>query len=326
MQVPGFTKVRMPEGVTIHEFGHNYFQGMIASNEFEESWLDEGINSYYDSVVTEEHYATMIELFGLRAEPFPLNRAQLGAGRYTDSIVTPSWGFLSNSSYGLNSYTRPAVTLRHMKNILGVETFNRAMRRFFQTWRFRHPSSADFEQVFREEVGPEFEWFLAQAFHSDRPLDYRIRTATSRTAKDSRGWFWEDNDEKVQIGPAHFHRGESEEEPADDDDDENELYRTEVIVERRGEFIHPVTVELVFADGERQRHQWDGSSRWVRYLETRSAKLVSAEVDPDHLMVLDIDPLNNSIRLETDKAPATKMVAHLVFWLQNLFELTAMVG
>ncbi len=329
MQLPGFTKVRAPEGVTIHEFGHNYFQGMVASNEFEESWLDEGINSYYDSVVMEDDYGAMIELFGLRAEPFRLNRAQLGAGRYTDAIVTPSWGFLSNGSYGLNSYTRPAVTLRHMKNILGVETFNRAMRRFFQTWRFRHPSSADFEQVFLEEVGPEFHWFLDQAFHSDRPLDYRVRTARSRKTKESRGWFWEDDGERIQIGPADLHRGEREmgtapEESEDEADEES--YRTEVIVERRGEFIHPVTVELVFEDGERTRHEWDGASRWIRYVETRPSKLVSAEVDPDHLLDLDIDPLNNSIRLESAEAPASKMVAHLVFWLQNLFELTAIVG
>ena len=329
MQVPGFTRVRAPEGVTIHELGHNFFQGMIASNEFEESWLDEGINSYYDSVVMEEDYGTMVELFGLRAEPFALNRAQLGAGRYTDPIVRPAWAFLSNDSYRINSYTRPSVTLRHMKNILGVETFNRAMRRFFQTWRFRHPSTADFEQIFLEDVGPDFNWFLEQAFHTDRTLDYRIRTAKSRQTKDPRGWFWQDDGERTRIGPADFHRGDRGRDAAEEVEEVEEeegMYRTEVVVERRGEFIHPVTVELVFADGERLRHEWDGVSKWIRYVETRASKLVSAEVDPDHLMDLDIDPLNNSFRLESARAPASKMVAHLVFWLQNLFELTAIVG
>ncbi len=112
----------------------------------------------------------------------------------------------------------------------------------------------------------------------------------------------------------------------DDDDGDNELYRSEVVVERRGEFVHPVTVELVFEDGERLRHEWDGESRWIKYVEIRESKLFSAEVDPDRVMTLDVDPLNNSIRLERDAKPAAKMLTHIVFWLQNLFELTAIVG
>jgi hypothetical protein len=61
-------------------------------------------------------------------------------------------------------------------------------------------------------------------------------------------------------------------------------------------------------------------------VEIRPSKLLSAEVDPDHIMSLDVDPLNNSIRLERNSTPAAKMLAHIVFWLQNFFELTAVVG
>ena len=330
--VPGFQKVRAAESVTIHEFGHNFFQGMIASNEFEEAWLDEGINSYYDSVVMDEHYGATIELFGLRAEPHDMNRMQLGAGRYTDSIVQPSWSYYSNGSYGLNSYSRPATTLHHMRNLLGEQVFDRAMRRFFQTWRFRHPSTEDFKEIILDEVDTDIGWFIDQAFHTDRTLDYRVRRARSRLTKDPQGWFWEEDGQKTFFGltdrhPMKSDEGESaEDEGNDDEEDENKLYRSEVVVERRGEFVHPVTVELVFEDGERLRHEWDGTSRWIKYVEIRPSKLLSAEVDPDHIMTLDVDPLNNSIRIERDSTPAVKMLAHIVFWLQNFFELTAIVA
>ncbi len=186
LAVPGFTKVRAAESVTIHEFGHNFFQGMIASNEFEEAWLDEGINSYYDSVVMDEHYGAAIELFGLRAEPHDMNRLQLGAGRYTDSVVQPAWSYYSNGSYGLNSYARPATTLHHLRNLLGEEVFARAMRRFFQTWRFRHPTTSDFKEIMLDEADSDIGWFLEQAFHTDRTLDYRVRRARSRLPRTHR--------------------------------------------------------------------------------------------------------------------------------------------
>ena len=330
LNLPGFDKVLAAESVTVHEFGHNFFQGMIASNEFEEAWIDEGMNSFYEMVVMDGYYGHMIDLFGLRSTSFDLSRLQLGDGRYSDSIVQPAWTYRSGGSYGLNSYSRPAVTLRHLENILGEETFARAMRRFFQTWRFRHPSTEDFKEIMLDEAGADLTWFLEQAFHTDRRLDYRIRTARSRPDKDPRGWFWDDDGQKTLLGVADRHESDAEDDAEDDDnddsDDEEEFYRTEVVVERRGEFIHPVTIEFVFEDGESVRYEWDGRSRWKKYVEVRQAKLVSAEVDPDHLLALDVDPLNNSIRLKKNRKPAAKMITHLVFWLQNLFQLTSMVG
>ena len=330
LNLPGFDKVLAAESVTVHEFGHNFFQGMIASNEFEEAWIDEGINSFYEAVVVEEHYRYMIQLFGLRVSSFELNRLQLGNGRYTDSIVQPAWSYRSGGSYGLNSYSRPAITLRHLENLMGEETFARAMRRFFQTWRFRHPSTEDFKQIILEEANTDINWFLEQAFHTDRGLDYRIRSARSREKEDPIGWFWDDDGQKTLLGVADRHESDTENEAEDDpdveSDDEEKLYRSEIVVDRRGEFIHPVTVELVFDDGEILRHQWNGRSRWKKYVEIRAAKLVSAEVDPDHLLVLEVDQLNNSIRLEADRKPAAKMITHLIFWLQNVFQLTSMVG
>ncbi len=319
-----FDGIRAPEMVTIHEFGHNYWMGMSASNEFEESWLDEGINSYYDMIITDEAYGdAQAELLGMKMSAFENYRASLGAGRYSDPIVRESWRFRNGGSYSFNSYPRSAVTLRHLENLLGTSTFHRAMRHFFQTWKFRHPSSADFECAIAEVAGRDLGWFFEQAFHSTRALDYGIRTATSTKVKKDRGYFWRDGErvlEKDEENEERRDAGEERDEKAPGD------YRTVVFVERFGEFVHPVAVEFAFADDHVERRAWDGQERWVRYEIVRPAKLVSAEVDPDDVMALDINRLNNSRLIEARSAPTAKIFVHFLFWMQNLLAATALVG
>jgi hypothetical protein len=316
----------MAELVTIHEFGHNFFQGMVANNEFEEAWIDEGINSYYEMVVMEETYGANIELLSLRAEPFDFNRMSMGA-RFTDSIVQPAWTYRSGGSYGLNSYARPAVTLRHMENLLGPETFHRAMRRFFQEWRFRHPSSADFERVMQEATTDDISWFLEQALHTPYTLDYSIRYASSRLVQEDRGWFWEEAGERVLRGSdQESSDGADGDASAGAEDTSEEMYHSEVIIERLGEFRHPVTIEMVFDGGEAVRREWDGGERWLKWVEVRPQKLASVEVDPDGILALDVNRLNNSRRMEPESAPARKVWVQLLFWLQNIFEAASVVG
>jgi len=315
--IPPFRAVRMLELVTVHEFGHNFFQGMIANNEFEEAWIDEGINSYYEMVVMEEAYGTDIELLGLKITPFDFNHFRLGGGRYTDSVVQPAWSYRSGGSYGLNSYPRPAVTLRHMEGLLGPQTFHRAMRRFFQEWR---------ERVMQEETSEDISWFLEQALHTPHTLDYAVRSASSRLMHEDRGWFWEEEGERVLRGDDAEGDDDGDAEDEIGDDDPEEMYHSEVIIERRGEFRHPVTVEMVFDDGETVRRDWDGDERWLRWVEVRPEKLVTVEVDPEHVLALDVNRLNNSRRMEPESTPARKVWVQLLFWFQNLFEAASLVG
>jgi hypothetical protein len=331
--LPPFEGIRVPEVVTVHEFGHQFFQGMIASNEFEESWLDEGINSYYEMVIMDEEYPETVRFLGLDVKSYELDRARLGSGRFTDPIVAPSWGFLSNMSYGINSYPRTAVTLRHLENLLGTETFDRAMRRFFQEFKFTHPTTEDFERSIQESTGLDLGWFFTQALHSTRRLDYGVRSVESRRVKKEAGVFWREG-ERVLEEPAEKGgfagllariRGEDSEDQEEGGDggegaDADEAtWKSVVTVFRYGEFIHPVTVEMRFEDGGELRRQWDGKDRWIRWTFTTDHELVSAEVDPDGKLALDLNRLNNSRRIEPDPWPRRKLVTKLLFWLQGLF-------
>lgn len=319
MNFPFLRGILTPEGVTIHEFGHNYWMGMIASNEFEESWLDEGINSYYDMIITDEVYGAEARFLGTEISAFENNRRALASARFSDPIVRESWKFRPGT-YGLHSYPRPAITLKHLENLVGSPAFHRAMRAFFQKWKFRHPSTADFEATFQEAVGKDLGWFFQQAFHTTAHLDYAVTRARSEKVKKPEGYVWQKG------GPVLVR----EEKPAKKGDKDREqeaaVYQSEVIVERRGEFVHPVTVELTFADGSRERREWDGQETWVRFVVERPTKLVAAEVDPDHVLALDTDRSNNGRWVEPKRAPAAKFLVDVWFWLQALLAATGIVG
>jgi hypothetical protein len=328
LALPPLREVLASEDVTIHEFGHNFFQGLIASNEFEESWIDEGMTSYYEMVVMEEEYASVARLLGHNIPPFDSNMSRLGEGRYSDPIVRASWQFAPGGSYGLSSYARPAVTLRHLEKLLGPEVFHRAMWRFFQTWRFRHPSTADFEKIMQESTDKDLSWFLSQALHSTATLDYRVRSATSKRVRDPEGHYWEagerkptGKDEKVKTKDE-----KTKEVGKDTKKDKDALYESVVVVDRAGEFVHPVEIEMVFEDGSKERRSWDGREVWTCWRVTRPSRLARADVDPDNLLALDVNRLNNSYRLVAKGAPASSLAAWLLFFVQNTLALVGFVG
>ena len=118
-----FDRILAPEGVVVHEFGHQYWQSMVASNEFEESWLDEGFNTYSTGRVMELVYGPwMVQAFGLRLGN--LESSQLGNSveRMFDRVRTPAWGYSSSSNYGFNSYQRTELTLRTLEALAGPQT------------------------------------------------------------------------------------------------------------------------------------------------------------------------------------------------------------
>jgi len=87
-------------------------------------------------------------------------------------------------------------------------------------------------------------------------------------------------------------------------------------IHRKENFIFPVEVEIKFDNGEKVRERWDGQDRWVRFEYQKRAKVVSAEIDPDHKIYLDRNNFNNSYTVEPNTAPGSKLVNYWVFVTQ----------
>ncbi|HJW17899.1 MAG TPA: M1 family metallopeptidase [Flavisolibacter sp.] len=123
--------------VTIaHEIGHNWFYGILASNERDHPWMDEGINSFYEKKYTESKYGPSSQEEELIF--------QTKALRHTDQPIETSSRQFSESNYGLVAYHKTAEWMAYLEERLGKEAFRKTMQQYFKDWQFRHPQPADF--------------------------------------------------------------------------------------------------------------------------------------------------------------------------------------
>ncbi|MCG9910432.1 MAG: M1 family metallopeptidase [Flavobacteriales bacterium] len=159
-------------GVSVHEAVHNWFYGVLATNEAKHPWMDEGFTTYASE-----------ELMDFLFEKNNPNR-QLGNYRqyfYLDSIgwreplCTHSDFYKTNTAFGINAYSAGAIFLNQLHYILGKEVFEAAMLRYFEEWKFKHPNPTDFIRVMEKSSGFVLLWYLEQFVHSTNTIDYGVK-------------------------------------------------------------------------------------------------------------------------------------------------------
>lgn len=405
-----------------HEFGHQYWYGMVATNEFEDAWLDEGINSYTEATVTGAllgRKTSVLNFPWANLSDASLQRMQYLLASDFDPVTRHAWQFRNEASYGAISYGKSATLLATLEGIVGTQTMNDAMRLWFTRYRFTHPTAEDFLRTI-EEAAIQNGRATALGYTptsgvpcTQLPLrelsDLTIAKALGDSSQLKRTFgvdqyhvivelpagahppclpFTQPNSDRPGIGVAHtgppddlralrqtmasqqissalkafavapttmtftsttlrafFNQavyGTQVLDYAVDSIDsspvqwwlpaESDLkakdktqYLDTVVLRRRGDFILPVTVEVVFSDGSSLRDSWDGVDRWKKFAYTRSGRIVSAEIDPDHIVPLDSDVLNNSITTAPNYLPTQKLAAIWVTLHQLAAQLAAWI-
>lgn len=316
----------MLEMVTVHEFGHQFWMQLVASNEFEESWLDEGFNTYSTGRIMDKTFgpSTMpLQMFGVNLwsclklpllTQESLDRAGHVSSPRRDNLVRRAWEYYDGSSYSLNSYMRTGVTLRTLEGVLGTPTMDRVMRAYHQRWRFRHPSSRDFQAVVNEVSGRNMDWFFDQFVFGNRVLDYAVASVTSVRQTTPMGFF----DKGGNVALTTRKDAEAADKKNDKDKAFKPDYLSTVKIGRLGDAIVPVEIEIRFTDGKVERRQWDGNYRWAKFTFLSKAEVDSVIVDPARKLQLDISYANNSWQKKYNSALSASWGAALLFWLQNL--------
>jgi Peptidase family M1 domain len=337
-----------------HEFGHQYWYGMVATNEFEDAWLDEGINSYTEIKVLSAILGRDTSAFNrsyANGGDNELQRLQYLLLPDYDPVTRWAFKFRNSDSYGGVTYGKSATLLATLEGLIGRDTMDEAMRTYFLRYRFTHPTTEDLlrtiEQVaiahgkaiatipkppvsstqttitpsefgspvnfpavtpFTMTGDPDYasalvtnsslRGFFNQAVYGTQILDYTV----DNISYDSLQWWLPEPSDKKNI-----------------------QYLSTVYLHRKGDFILPVTAEIVFDDGTRVRERWNGVDRWIKFTYTRNAKVISAEIDPDHIIPLDSNRFNNSYTTTSNPIPAHKLtniwlsfnqlVAQLVAWI-----------
>jgi aminopeptidase N len=285
--------VRAPEVEVIHEFSHQYWYGMVATNEAEEAWLDEGLTTYTTTKVLDSLYGprtSYASLGSIKVGMAELLRLQYRDEADTDPLARPAWQYLTNSAYQAVNYGKAACVLLTLEGLVGEERLRNALRAYFRRHRFTHPTGEDFAHVVEETTGQDLRAFFDQAVRGTQVLDYEVLSLDWDPVE----WFW----------PAAGAEGD--------------LFRSAVVVHRRGDFILPVEVEVRFDDGDTVREKWDGRDRWVRYTYDRKSRAVSAQVDPEGKVWLDRSLLNNGLAIASDSRATRKLANRWLFLTQLL--------
>ena len=297
-----FDGLRLPEAVVEHEFGHQYWYGMVATNEFEEAWLDEGINQYTECKVMDALYGRDVDTLNTRAatasERGTDHSSYIGVAEL-DPMTRRGWQFLNFNSYGGISYSKTAVVLLTLEHIIGEQKVREAQHVYFERYRFKHPTADDFMNTVNEVAGQNLDWYWNQAVRGTQVLDYSILSARSVRAD------WADKN-----APKKEKKGKTE-------------YISSLVVHRKGDFVFPVTLQVKFDNGETIREHWDGQDRWRRYTWQKKAELISAEIDPDHAILLDRDRFNNSWRRDSDSRATRKIAGYWMLLTQWFAQLLA---
>ena len=299
--------LRLPEMVTIHEFGHGYWYGIVGSNEFEEAWLDEGINSYSEMKAMDFYYGedrSMIDLGPIEIGDGDYQRLQFIPIFAWDPIVKNSWEFVSGGSYSSNTYSKAATTLKTLENFLGEEVMARVMRTYYEKWKFRHPRTDDFIAVAEEVSGQDLGWFFDQFLKTAGTLDYAVSSVRFREVDEPAGFFGGEF-----VAPKRETQGR--------DKDEEKVFRNEVVVQRKGKLFFPQEILAVFEDGEEIREKWDGRDRWRKFIYERPVKIQSASLDPENRILLDVNFFNNSKVMKPDRASPLKYALGLALKFQE---------
>src|SRR5262245_11004711 len=286
-------RVTTPEGVTVHEAGHQFWYGLVGNNEFEDAWMDEGFNTFSTARAIDQVYRPnflALRYFGGFVPwvfgDIPLGRETEGnrlAGYRrdgtTDAQATPSFRYFPATG-GSITYNKTALWLNTMERWLGWPTLQRIMLTHFARWKFRHPKPQDFFAVAHEVSGRDLGPFFDQVYRSSNAFDYGVQDL--RSAR------------------------------------EGDVYHTTVVARRYGEAIFPVDVVTVFRNGERVTEHWDGVDRWKLYVYDRPAQALTAQIDPERVLLLDVNYTNNSMTLEPKGGPAATRAAFAwMVWLQD---------
>ena len=257
---------RVDEALVVHEIGHIYFYGILANNELDAAWMDEGFTTFqtdwYKLTKYGEHglqnpnwYERLTPRYTIleaqRHKIFPLMRQGYG-----EAIAKPAYEF-ENDYYAM-VYRKASLVIWALRYVVGEETFDQILKQYFTEWGFRHVNADRFIQVCEDVSGQELDWFFEEWLYSNKICDYRF--AGMKTAVDPSGGG----------------------------------YLTELHIERKGEIIMPLEVIFTFDDGSTQTARISGRLRTIKHTYSFPEKPKSAVINPDN-EIMDINLADNFI-------------------------------
>ncbi|MEY4991372.1 MAG: hypothetical protein RI948_238, partial [Bacteroidota bacterium] len=184
------------EVVIVHEVGHNWFYGILGSNERVHGWMDEGLNTLNEMRYVQTKYPDNTRFSDMVAG----GRFHLGDLDHHDSgdimyrtlasfgldqpLETHSDDF-SSFNYGAIMYQKTGVIFFYLMDYLGAEKFDAAMSAYYQQWKFKHPQPADLQKTLETQTGKDLSWLFKDLIQTTKHIDYKIASVKPMLKKGS---------------------------------------------------------------------------------------------------------------------------------------------
>ncbi|MBR9922327.1 MAG: M1 family metallopeptidase [Bacteroidetes bacterium] len=168
--------------VITHEVGHNWFYGILGSNERTHAWMDEGLNTYFEQLYTKKYYGNLpavndflpnilagksdISFYELAYLFYARTGLEEAADTHSDS--------LRSGAYYLGAYEKPNRALRQLEAWKGRAFLEQAMQQYYAEWKFRHPQPADLQNSLENSYGTSLDWLFQDFLDSRLVQDYRM--------------------------------------------------------------------------------------------------------------------------------------------------------
>ncbi|MCS7464570.1 M1 family metallopeptidase [Paenibacillus doosanensis] len=262
------------ERVIVHEIGHQFWYGMVASNEFEEAWLDEGFTSYAEDKLMELEYGVKPNL--------TVESSYITA---PEALKQNSWSYAGHNQYAENVYTRAKLVLKSIEQQVGRDTMDRVMKTYFQRWKFKHPTTEDFQKVLEDVTKTSWRTFFDQYIYGGLMVDYAVTDIQSKKV--------------VRDGQP--------------------MYENTVRIQKFGGTYNNVPIRFHFADGSQIDKTWDGIDADVLFKLNHTAPLDYAVVDSQHSIVLENKRINSFMKTNVDSKLSIRWNLGVVKLIETLF-------
>lgn len=195
MEYPTITNITdVDRQVIIHEVGHNWFYGILGSNERNYPWMDESINNYYEARCG--YQSKLVKYNGLKGtfKSGGLNMSALFSSAFggmqtqylfsarnnTDQPCNLQSQDYTDLNYGTIIYGKASLAFLQLQRFLGDEVFDGMMRAYYQKWKFKHPLPSDFIEHAKNYTGKNLDWFFNGLMNNSIKPDYALKRVSNQ--------------------------------------------------------------------------------------------------------------------------------------------------
>lgn len=175
--ITGKRKRKSLFGVVRHEMAHSWFQFVLATNETEHPWMDEGFTSFVNTMADQV-------LDGKTKYPFDRiykTYTYLVKSGKNEPLTTPGDHYNTNMAYGINSYYKGQMFLSQLMYLIGTENLEKTLQKYYKDWKFKHPTPNDITRTAEKVSNLELHWYLNEWVETTHTIDYAIEKVEGKT-------------------------------------------------------------------------------------------------------------------------------------------------